>query len=114
MDPELAKHFENEQIQFNTFAIPWINCLLMRAFPLDIVWRLYDTYFSEADIARFHPFVCAAFLTTFGPRLKHLDFQEAMLFLQNPPTSSWENSDIELLVSQGFMYSSLFTRDTRR
>ena len=108
VDPALSKHFENEGIQYNTFAIPWINNLLMRAFPLELVWRLYDTYFSEGDISKFHPFVCAAFLTTFSSKLIHMDFQEAMLFIQNPPTDSWDNGEIELLLSQAFMYSSLF------
>jgi hypothetical protein len=109
VDPDLANHFKNEEIQYNTFAIPWLNCLLMRAFPLEMVWRLYDTYFSEGDISRFHPFVCAAFLTTFGSKLKQFDFQECMLFIQNPPTANWGNDEIELLLSQSFMYSSLFS-----
>ena len=109
VDPALAAHFKNEHIDYNTFAIPWINCLLMRAFPLNLVWRLYDTYFSEQDISRFHPFVCAAFLTTFASKLKSFDFQGSMLFIQNPPTSTWGNEDLELLLSQGFMYSSWFS-----
>jgi|JI10StandDraft_1071094.scaffolds.fasta_scaffold985764_2 hypothetical protein len=108
VDPSLSKHFENEQIQLNSFAVPWINNLLMRAFPLNMVWRLYDTYFSEGDISKFHPFVCAAFLTTFSSKLLQMDFQEAILFIQNPPTSLWDNGEIELLLSQAFMYSSLF------
>lgn len=112
VDPNLAKHFEQENIQYNLFAIPWINCLLLRSFPLEMVWRLYDTYFSEGDIARFHPYVCAAFLTTFADKLKRMDFQEALMFIQNPPTNTWTNSDMELLLSQAFMYSSLWGKKT--
>ncbi len=108
VDPALSQHLQNEGIQYNTFAVPWVNNLLMRAFPLDLVWRLYDTYFSEGDISKFHPFVCAAFLTTFGAQLRSMDFQEAIMFIQNPPTATWANGDIELLLSQAFMYSSLF------
>ncbi len=108
VDPALDKHLENEQIHLNSFAVPWINNLLMRAFPLELVWRLYDTFFSETSISSFHPYVCAAFLTTFSSKLLQLPFQEAIMFIQNPPTSEFTNDDIELLLSQAYMYSSLF------
>jgi hypothetical protein len=85
VDPALAKHFENEQIRYDLFAVPWINCLLLRAFPLELVWRLYDTYFAEGAIAKFHPYVCVAFLTTFASTLKQMSFQE----VRRTANNSW-------------------------
>lgn len=110
VDPSLSKHLENENIQYDLFAIPWINCLLLRSFPLELVWRLYDTYFSEENISLFHPYVCVAFLTTFSDKLKQMNFQELILFIQNPPTGSWKLADIELLLAQSFTYFSVYEK----
>jgi hypothetical protein len=31
-----------------------------------------------------------------------------MLFLQSPPTAHWEEKEVELLLSEAFMWKSLF------
>lgn len=90
------------------FVVPWINCLLLRSFPLELVWRLYDTYFAEGDIAKFHPYVCVAFLTSFADKLKQMSFQEALMFLQNPPTASWGTDQLEVLLSRAFLLQETY------
>lgn len=37
-----------------------------------------------------------------------MDFQEIMMFLQSLPTKSWTEKDIELLLSEAFIWQSLF------
>jgi len=37
-----------------------------------------------------------------------MDFQEIMMFLQALPTRGWDEKDIELLLSEAFMWHSLF------
>jgi hypothetical protein len=37
-----------------------------------------------------------------------MDFQEIMMFLQALPTRNWTEKDIELLLSEAFMWHSLF------
>ena len=37
-----------------------------------------------------------------------MDFQEIMMFLQALPTRDWTEKDIELLLSEAFMWHSLF------
>lgn len=37
-----------------------------------------------------------------------MDFQEIMMFLQALPTRDWGEKDIELLLSEAFMWHSLF------
>lgn len=37
-----------------------------------------------------------------------MEFQEIMLFLQDVPTDDWQEKDIELLLSEAFMWKSLF------
>jgi hypothetical protein len=37
-----------------------------------------------------------------------MDFQEIMMFLQALPTRQWTEKDIELLLSEAFIWQSLF------
>lgn len=37
-----------------------------------------------------------------------MDFQEIMMFLQSLPTKQWTEKDIELLLSEAFIWQSLF------
>lgn len=37
-----------------------------------------------------------------------MDFQEVMMFLQALPTRGWNEKDIELLLSEAFIWQSLF------
>lgn len=37
-----------------------------------------------------------------------MDFQEIMMFLQSLPTKQWTEKDIELLLSEAFIWKSLF------
>ena len=47
--PRLARHFAQEEIHSLQYAFRYINCLFVREFPLPIVVRLWDTFFSEGD-----------------------------------------------------------------
>lgn len=37
-----------------------------------------------------------------------MDFQEIMMFLQALPTKDWTEKDIELLLSEAYIWKSLF------
>jgi len=52
--------------------------------------------------------VCAAFLVKWSNKLVKMDFQEIMMFLQSLPTRSWTEKDIELLLSEAYIWQSLF------
>lgn len=106
----LWKHFEREGLQFVQFSFRWMNCMLMREFPLHLVIRMWDTYMAEGEggFGDFHTYVCGAFLSKFSGRLQKLDFQDALLFLQSPPTARWTLDDIEMLLSEAYMWKSLF------
>lgn len=110
IDLELIRHFNEESIEFIQFSFRWMNCLLMRELSIDLIIRMWDTYLSESPIgfSNFHVYVCAAFLIKFSNELKLKDFQEILLFLQSPPTSSWTEKDIELMLSEAFIWQSLY------
>jgi hypothetical protein len=75
--------------------------------------RLFDTYLSEEDgeaygFRTFHVYVCASILTFFSKQLKELEFQDMVLFIQHLPTSSWTDKEVSSILSQAFVYQSLF------
>ena len=53
-------------------------------------------------------YICAALLIRFSPVLKSLPFQELVQFLQKLPTRDWTTRHVEELLSQAFVYKSLF------
>ena len=63
---------------------------------------------EDQGFSAFHLYVCAAFLVKWSDKLCKMDFQEIMMFLQALPTKSWTEKDIELLLSEAFIWQSLF------
>lgn len=110
IDLPLLQHLEAEGIEFIQFSFRWMNCLLMRELSIGLIVRMWDTYLSETPLGFniFHVYVCAAFLIKFSAELKTKDFQEILLFLQNPPTTIWKEKDIELMLSEAFIWQSLY------
>ncbi|KAJ5894452.1 hypothetical protein N7495_006143 [Penicillium taxi] len=113
IDSALAKHLEREGVEFMQFSFRWMNCLLMREMNIRNTIRMWDTYMAEEQgFSRFHLYVCAAFLVKWTDQLVKMDFQETMMFLQALPTRDWTEKDIELLLSEAFIWQSLF-QDSR-
>ncbi|KAF7726768.1 GTPase-activating protein [Apophysomyces ossiformis] len=111
IDARLASHLQELGIEFIQFAFRWMNCLLMRELPLKSTIRMWDTYLAEGSsegFSEFHVYVCAAFLVKWSDQLQKLDFQDVMLFLQQVPTQGWGEKDVELLLSEAYMWKTLF------
>ncbi|KAF1919416.1 TBC1 domain family member 22A [Ampelomyces quisqualis] len=109
IDGDLATHLQNEGVEFIQFSFRWMNCLLMREISVKNTIRMWDTYLAEEDgFSSFHLYVCAAFLVKWTDQLRKMDFQEIMMFLQSLPTRQWTEKDIELLLSEAFIWQSLF------
>ncbi|KAK4042702.1 GTPase-activating protein gyp1 [Parachaetomium inaequale] len=109
IDAGLAKHLEQENVEFIQFSFRWMNCLLMREISVKNTIRMWDTYMAEEQgFSEFHLYVCAAFLVKWSDKLVKMDFQEIMMFLQSLPTRGWTEKDIELLLSEAYIWQSLF------
>lgn len=67
-----------------------------------------NTKISQSSLNEFHVFVCAAFLIKWSDQLLSMDFQEIITFLQNPPTKSWDENEIEMLLSEAYIWQSLY------
>merc|ERR1712196_148204 len=92
------------------FAFRWMNCALLRELPLKSIMRLWDTYFAEGDAGfeNFHVYVCVVLLKTFKNQLLEMKFQEILMFLQDPPTVDWGESEVEPILSQAYILSTMF------
>lgn len=110
IDVELVSHLQSCGVEFMQFAFKWMNCLLLREFQLSSILRLWDTYLSEEEGAfeNFHVYVCAAFLCQFSADIRTMEFDQLFAFMQNMPTTSWKETEIEVLLSQAFVLSTLF------
>lgn len=109
VDDPLYEHLQYQDALFIQFSFRWMNCLLMREFSLPLVIRIWDTYFSELEsLGSFHIYVCAAFLHQFSKQLIQLEFQDIMLFLKSPPTDKWTWQDVEMMISQAYLWRTLF------
>lgn len=63
---------------------------------------------GEGGFSDFHTYVCGAFLSKWSADLRKMEFQEILLFLQSPPTTSWALDDIEVLLSEAYLWKCLF------
>eukprot|EP00727_Mastigamoeba_balamuthi_P007766 m51a1_g361 putative gtpase activating protein gyp1 (458) ;mRNA; r:595992-597763 len=109
IDAPLAQHFEEQGASYVQFAFRWINCLLLRELPLLLIVRMWDTYLSEAGgFSTLHVYVCAAFLLTWSRELRQREFQDMMIMLQHLPTDAWTTADVEVILSQAYVFMTLY------
>ena len=91
------------------FAYRWVACYLTREFDIFKITRIWDTYLSEDEgFSQFHCYVCAALFLHFAPKLKTMEYQDSIMFLQNLPTADWTESDLDMLLSKSFELKSLY------
>ncbi|CCJ29520.1 unnamed protein product [Pneumocystis jirovecii] len=111
IDYPLSVHLEKQGVEYIQFSFRWMNCILMREISVKNTIRMWDTYLAEGQSAfsDFHVYVCAALLVKWSSRLLKMDFQEIIIFLQSLPTQNWTYKDIEILLSEAFLWKSLFS-----
>jgi len=106
--PDVAKHLENHNVIYHSFALRWMNCLLVRELPIHLVFRLFDTYLCQPEFSTFHVYVCAAFLHKFSPYFLQKDYEYIVKTLQNPPTENFTEKDMEEILSQAWLWYTLY------
>ncbi|ESK96644.1 tbc1 domain family protein [Moniliophthora roreri MCA 2997] len=110
IDAPLYAHLEVQNVEFMQFAFRWMNCLLMREISVQNTIRMWDTYLAEGPDAfsQFHLYVCSAFLVKWSEKLRKMDFQGIIMFLQSLPTQGWGDHEIEMLLSEAFVLNSIW------
>ena len=61
IDGKLHAHLMEQNLHFIQFAFRWMNCLLMRELPIDLILRVWDTYLAEyggSEDEAPRPFLC--------------------------------------------------------
>ena len=111
VDPKLYDYLKKFEIDYVQFCFRWMNCFLIREFPVKLILRLWDAYFSEEKgFSEFHLYVCACLLLTFSEKLKAMtEFQELIVFLQNLPTSNWRIEDMDMLLAKSYSIKMLYS-----
>ncbi|TNV87202.1 hypothetical protein FGO68_gene13070 [Halteria grandinella] len=113
-DPEVLKYLDSLDINFMDFAYRWVSCYLTREFDIYQIVRLWDTYLSEEDgFSQFHCYVVSALFLQFSKNLKEMSFQDALLYLQNLPTQSWQDDDLNILMAKSFEMKELYHNNNR-
>ncbi|GER38635.1 Ypt/Rab-GAP domain of gyp1p superfamily protein [Striga asiatica] len=111
IDEPISRHIEEQGLEFLQFAFRWFNCLLIREIPFHLVTRLWDTYLAEGDaLPDFLVYIFASFLLTWSDKLRKLDFQEMVMFLQHLPTNNWTDVELEMVLSQAYMWHAMFNK----
>ncbi|XP_006460761.1 hypothetical protein AGABI2DRAFT_192360 [Agaricus bisporus var. bisporus H97] len=110
IDAPLHAHLTSQNVEFMQFAFRWMNCLLMREISVQNTIRMWDTYLAEGPDAfsQFHLYVCSAFLVRWSEKLRQMDFQGIIMFLQSLPTQDWGDHEVELLLSEAFVLNSIW------
>jgi TBC1 domain family member 2 len=110
IDSDLHDHLQSQGVEYIQFAFRWMNCLLLRELPLSAILRLWDTYLSEErkGFDNFHVYVCAVLLKMWSEVLQGMQFQDILLFLQDLPTSTWAEEEMESILAQAYILSHLF------
>jgi len=109
VDSPLQSHIDSQKTDYFQFAFRWINNLLMRELPLRLIIRLWDTYLSEGEVfSTLHVYVCASFLAQWSSEIREREFQEMILFLQHLPTNNWTTANLETMISQAYVWQTLY------
>ena len=103
-DPELAAHLQQNQIELLHFAFRWIFCLLLRELPLTLAIKLIDCYLvADQPLGELCVYFSLALLLRFSVKIKSLQREEIIIYLQNLPTAGWGEGDVRLLASEAYL-----------
>jgi hypothetical protein len=109
VDADLHKHLDDVGVLLLQVTFRWINCLLVRELPMRCAIRLWDTCLAEERGFRtFFPYICTAFLCHFSETLKTKPTEDVHLFLTSLPTAHWSADEVETLLSEAYILSTLF------
>ena len=135
VDPTLYQHLKLHGVEYIWFAYRWVNSIHVRDMNERCILRLWDTcmceevdrqsgaYFSTfgfnpkrarkrihiPGFLNFQVYICVALLHRLRNRiLAQGSFQDILCELRNPGLESWELADVDILLSQAYVWSSSF------
>ena len=83
--------------------------MLLRMFSANVGVRLFDTYIScGSNFPELMVCMFIGIIEKFAKRLVEMRFEELMGFLQNLPTKTWDESDLEMAIAEAYCYQAIF------
>lgn len=111
VDPNLANHIKEEDIQYQEFAFRWMNCLLVREFSTALIFRLWDSYLSNHHkISYTHVYTCAALLTKMSGILSKASHSDFVIQIQSIDPEQWSVADMDEIIAQAYVYEKMFSQ----
>ena len=105
VEPTLAEWMARENIRLCNFAVRWMNCLLVREFPMAMLFRVWDLFMSDhSKIAPMQVYVCAAMMHVLAPELIELPEPEFVMKIQSLTPTYWTQEKVETILAQSFVY----------
>ncbi|KAH0785806.1 TBC domain containing protein [Histomonas meleagridis] len=111
VESELHSWLEKENVNYITFAFRWMNCLLVREFKFEQLFRIWDTLVCHhTRIGPSLVYLCASMLSVLAPKLNGLSQSEINTFIQMIPPEIWDDK-IDELIAQAYVYEKMFPLD---
>ena len=105
VEPKLSEWMAHENIRLCNFAVRWMNCLLVREFPIPLLFRIWDLFMSDhSKIAATQVYICAAMMSHLAPSLINLPAPEFVMKIQSLTPEYWTQEMVETILAQAFVY----------
>ena len=107
--PSLAKIIEEQNIPYTNFTIRWMGCLLVREFPLSLLFRIWDLFVSSsAKIASTQVYICAGMLANLSAALMDSSTTEFIVKIQSLSKDFWDQEKLESVLALSFVFEKNF------
>lgn len=103
--PDLSNWIKKEHINYINFTIRWFNCLVVREFKLQQLFRIWDLFVSDSSkIPSKLVYVCAAMMKLLTPMLINLPKAEFIETIQTIHQDFWTDERVEMILAQSFVF----------
>ncbi|CAO3687956.1 unnamed protein product [Rhizopus stolonifer] len=93
--PHIHRHFNEQGIRSNMYASQWFLTLFAYKFPLEMVYRIYDTLFAEGVNCLFR--IGLALLAKNQANILSLDFDHLVTYLKDDMLAVYNGNVLDLL-----------------
>nr|CAG8595152.1 442_t:CDS:2 [Entrophospora candida] len=109
MLPKIHSHLLEQGINSSMYASQWFMTLFAYKFPLPLVFRIYDTIFTEGIEAIFR--FSIALLKKNEKRIIELDFEPLLEFLKSGLFESYQVTPTDVLITEAQYRTNEFVKD---
>ena len=113
--PTFKKSLEQEEINYQDFAIPWMNCLLVREFKIPLLLRVWDLYLAQHQkVGQTVVYICSAMLDLVTPMFEETNPNEYREKLKILGPDFWTLDNLETILAQAYIIENNYPLDELR